>query len=129
MLECLASKRFGRTKCFNLLLLSNIGTLDQFEQAFNYVSWSDFLAIEEEGCILLTQEFLMMLRMEHPATERNNMGNRRMEEYWKSLGPNHGRQAQQPGRPAQPWPPDPPGWPAGPLTMPNGPPFCPACMQ
>ena len=67
-LQALTSKVFGRTKCFDAFFLVEIGMLDPFIKAFDYVGWSDFANITEEGSVLLTQEFLLTLRMEKCTT-------------------------------------------------------------
>lgn len=61
-LATLSTKEFGRTKVLDLFLLANVDVLDQFKQAFGYIGWTDFWNIEEEGCEILTQEFLMTLQ-------------------------------------------------------------------
>ena len=61
-LSLLSRKNFDRTRCLDLLLLSGIGILEQFEEVFQAVGWENFWNIEEEvGSIALTMEFLMTL--------------------------------------------------------------------
>ena len=68
VLQALTTKTFGRTKCFDAFFLVEIGMLDPFIKAFDYVGWSDFANITEEGSVLLTQEFPMTLRVDKRTT-------------------------------------------------------------
>jgi len=61
-LDLLNRKAYGLTRVFDVFLLSRTGMLDEFEEVFHAIGWSNFWEINEPGCELLTREFVMTLR-------------------------------------------------------------------
>ncbi|WVZ94237.1 hypothetical protein U9M48_040150 [Paspalum notatum var. saurae] len=61
-LRLLNQKTYALTKCFDEDLLVDTGMRKEFNEVFEAIGWSDFAKIPEGGIMLLTKEFLMMLR-------------------------------------------------------------------
>ncbi|KAJ1253815.1 hypothetical protein BS78_K180700 [Paspalum vaginatum] len=61
-LRLLNQKNYALTKYFDGVLLVDTGMREEFNEVFQAVGWTNFAEVSEGGIILLTKEFLMMLR-------------------------------------------------------------------
>jgi hypothetical protein len=59
----LKDREFTHTPAFNPALLQAIGTVSEFELVFNNIGWENAWELNEQGCRLLTIEFLCTLQL------------------------------------------------------------------